>query len=167
MATPATVCRVDGQLVDGYVRTMRRYIGNELLLLPGVTVLVTDEHERILMVNQADRAHWSTVGGAIEPGESPTEAVFREALEETGLTVAIDGLIGVVGGDGYEIEYPNGDRCAYISIVYRAHRVEGTATPDGGEVSECRWVNTEDLPSLDLSPFTRRLLTEVGIIRES
>lgn len=146
---------------------MRRLIGTELLLLPGVTVLVTDDQDRILMVKQTDRAHWSTVGGAIEPGESPTEAVLREALEETGLTIAIDDLVGVVGGEGYEIEYPNGDRCAYISIIYRASILEGTPTPDGGEVSECRWISPEDLASLDLSPFTHRLLAEVGIIRQA
>jgi len=133
-------------------------------MLPGVTVLVTDAAGQILMVEQADRQRWSTVGGAIEPGESPTDAAIREALEETGLQVQIPELVGVVGGEGYEITYPNGDRCAYISIVYRARVVGGTLTPDGQEVLQCRWVQPRDLSTLNLSMFTRNLLTEVGLM---
>lgn len=150
--------------VDGYVQVMRTHIGHALLMLPGVTVLVTDTSGRILMVEQNDLKQWSTVGGAIEPGESPPEAAVREAREETGLTVQIQELIGVAGGKGYEITYSNGDQCAYISIIYRARVTEGTLTPDGSEVVQCRWVDTGDLASLDLSPFTPTLLTEIGLI---
>lgn len=150
--------------VDGYVRTMRRHVGHALLMLPGVTVLVTDERGRILMVEQNDLKKWSTVGGAIEPGESPPEAAIREAREETGLTVQIQELVGVAGGKGYEITYSNGDQCAYISIIYRARVTDGALSPDGSEVAQCRWVATADLASLDLSPFTRTLLTEIGLI---
>jgi len=89
---------------------MRERVGHDLLLLPGVTVLVRDDKDRILMVKQADREEWSTVGGAIEPGESPTEAVLREAWEEVGVRVHDLALAGAVGGEGYEIVYPNGDR---------------------------------------------------------
>ena len=66
--------------------------------------------------------------------------------------------------DGYEIVYPNDDRCAYINIVYRARVVDGIPTPDGQEVSECRWVIPDDLLVLNPSRFTRQLLAEVGII---
>ena len=150
--------------VDGYVKSIRRVIGRRLLLLPGVAVLVTDSDGRILMVEQGDRQCWSTVGGAIEPRESPVDAAVREALEETGLHVEVDSLVGVTGGSGYDITYPNGDECSYVSIVYRAHVIGGTLTPDGHEVVQCRWVHPGDLSALNLSTFTSTLMTEIGII---
>jgi len=149
---------------DGYVNSIRRTIGQSLLLLPGVAVLVTDSDGQILMVEQSDRQCWSTVGGAIEPRESPVDAAVREALEETGLHVDVDSLVGVAGGPGYDITYPNGDECSYVSIVYRAHVIGGTLTPDGREVLACRWVDPRDLGALNLSPFTRNLMTELALI---
>ena len=148
----------------GYVAAMRKHIGSDLLLLPGVSVLVTDDRDRILMVEQADRGEWSTVGGAIEPGESPHHAALREASEEVGLDVELIDLVATVGGPGYEIVYPNGDRCAYVSIVFRAKVTGGDATPDGQEVADCAWVDKQQLNELPLSPFTRRLLTEIGVL---
>jgi len=45
-------------------------------------------------MNYATRA-WTTPGGRVELGESPFAALKREVLEESGLDVVADGLIGV------------------------------------------------------------------------
>ena len=45
-------------------------------------------------MNYATRA-WTTPGGRVEPGESPLAALKREVLEESGLDVVADGLVGV------------------------------------------------------------------------
>ena len=147
-----------------YVQHMRAFVGQQPLLLPAVTVLVTDDDGRILLVVQRDRQEWSTVGGSMEPGESPVEACVREAAEETGLTIEVGELVGVVGGAEYAIEYPNGDVCVYVSSVFRARVIGGELVPDGDEVVECRWVAPQDIAALGLAPFTRRLLTEVGVL---
>lgn len=46
------------------------------------------DDERILLM-QAPWAgnRWSVIGGKVEPGESPEQAVRREVWEETGLTI--------------------------------------------------------------------------------
>lgn len=44
-----------------------------------------------------------TVGGAVDPGESPKEAAIREAREEIGVEVRLGRLIDVVGGPEFEV----------------------------------------------------------------
>jgi 8-oxo-dGTP pyrophosphatase MutT (NUDIX family) len=155
---------MDSSRRQGYVRAMRSKIGHQLLLLPGVTLLVFDEAGRMLMVEQADRKLWSTPGGAIEPGESPRQAAVREAWEETGLTVELTELVDVLGGTGFEMVYPNGDVCAYVSIVFRARVIAGELSADGVEISRCGWIAPEALGDLDLVDFTRTLLSHVGLV---
>ena len=61
----------------------------------GVRVIVLDDENRILMVKHEhpERTVWMVPGGGIEEGESSAQAAVRETLEETGLEIAIRGLI--------------------------------------------------------------------------
>lgn len=62
----------------------------------GVAAAIFDDQGRILCVQQNYRAKlWALPGGAIERGEPPTQALEREAREETGYVVRAGELIGV------------------------------------------------------------------------
>lgn len=146
----------------GYVSDIRELVGGRLLLLPAVSVHVQDDAGRLLLVHQRDRQQWGTVGGAIEPGESPAEAAVREALEETGLHVEVTGPVAALGGPDFEMTYPNGDRCAYLSIVYAARAIGGTLTPDGDEVSHAGWFSRRELVDADISSVSLAVLRATG-----
>ena len=120
---------------------------------------------RLLLVHQVDRQQWGTVGGAVEPGESPTEAAVREAREETGLEVELTGPVAALGGPGFEMTYPNGDECAYISIVFDAQVVGGELVADGVEVSQCAWFTSDALATADIGTVSRSVLLAVGAIQ--
>ena len=147
-----------------YVARMRRLVGHDLLLLPAVSVLIRDHRGQLLMVKQTDRQQWGTVGGAVEPGESPRQAARREVAEETGLTVELGRLVDVYGGPAFETVYPNGDHCAYVLIVFEAKVTGGTARADGDEVVDLRWVQSGDLAALDLTRMSRELLTRLDLL---
>lgn len=46
--------------------------------------------------------HWISVGGAVDPGESPEQAALRELVEETGVVASSDDLTGPL----HQAEYP-------------------------------------------------------------
>ncbi len=61
----------------------------------GSFAVIFDAQQRVLLSHRTDRDAWNLPGGGVEPGEAPWEAVTREVMEETGLEVRIERLIGV------------------------------------------------------------------------
>ncbi|WP_148614922.1 NUDIX domain-containing protein [Nocardioides rubriscoriae] len=64
-------------------------------------VLPVSPDGAVLLLEEQDPArpgerYWGSVGGAVEPGEPPAHAAVRELLEETGIVVAPDRLVGPV-----------------------------------------------------------------------
>jgi 8-oxo-dGTP pyrophosphatase MutT (NUDIX family) len=149
-----------------FIRRLRDLIGNELLVLPSAAVLPRDDSGRVLLVRLIDSGLWATIGGAIEPDESPQEAAFREAEEEAGVQLKLGPILAVLGGPEYRMTYPNGDQTAYVVTVYDASVIGGTVTADGDETSAVEWWDPSDLPHSQMSTLTRALLRDVGISDE-
>jgi 8-oxo-dGTP pyrophosphatase MutT (NUDIX family) len=65
-------------------------------------VLLLDDGDRILLLQDSDLGldpvlhWWVTPGGGVDPGETDAEAAVRELVEETGLVVAEEDLVGPV-----------------------------------------------------------------------
>jgi 8-oxo-dGTP pyrophosphatase MutT (NUDIX family) len=133
-----------------YVASIRERIGSDLLLLPGVTAVIRDG-EQFLLARHAHSGLWSLIGGAVEPGEEPSDAVIREVFEETGARIRIDGIVGAYGGRPMMVEYPNGDRVGYVTTAYEC-RLLDTPHPDMDELLELGWFARDaifDLPRRD------------------
>jgi ADP-ribose pyrophosphatase YjhB (NUDIX family) len=146
-----------------YIKRLRAMVGHELLVIPSAAVLPRDDAGRILLVRVIDTGQWAVIGGAIEPDESPEHAARREAEEEAGVTLDLGPIVAVLGGPEFRITYPNGDRSAYVSIVFDAAVTGGSPRPDGDETSEVRWWEIDHLPYDEMSTFTRALLRDAGI----
>jgi 8-oxo-dGTP pyrophosphatase MutT (NUDIX family) len=149
-----------------FIRRLRDLIGSELLVLPSAAVLPRDDSGRVLLVRLIDTGLWATIGGAIEPDESPQEAALREAEEEAGVQLKLGPILAVLGGPDYRVTYPNGDKTSYVVTVYDARIVGGTLTADGDETSAVEWWDPGELPHVEMGTLTRALLRDVGISDE-
>lgn len=149
--------------IAAYIARLRAAVGHELLLLPSVSVLPSDDAGRVLLVRHAGHdGGWGVLGGAVEVGESPAAAAVREAREEIGAAVRLVRLIDVLGGPEYEVGYPNGDRAAYVTAVYEARIIDGSPVASDGELSGLAWFEPGELSTLRLSVFARALLHATG-----
>jgi ADP-ribose pyrophosphatase YjhB (NUDIX family) len=151
-------------VISDHLRRIRALVGHELLVLPSVAVLPRDDEGRLLLVRLVDTGNWATIGGSVEPDESPADAAVREAAEEAGVAVTLGAVLGVVGGPDFRITYPNGDLTSYVTTVYDARVAGGSPRPDGDETMDVGWWEPVALPLDHMSHFTRSLLAAVEVV---
>jgi len=105
---------------------------------PAIIVLVTDG-ERALLGRQAawPPGRYSTIAGFVEPGESLEDAVAREVLEETGVTVL-------------ESDYHSSQPWPFpasLMIGFTARAAPGALATADEELEDARWFSREDIAS--------------------
>jgi 8-oxo-dGTP pyrophosphatase MutT (NUDIX family) len=145
-----------------YVRDIRSRIGTDFLMLPAVTAVIQDG-DRFLLARHRDSHRWSLIGGGIEPGEQPYDAVRREVSEELGVEATVLGLVGAYGGKALEAVYPNGDRVGYVTVAYRCALPAGAHfTLEAAELVETRWVPKAGVGSLDHHRWIERVLDDAA-----
>ncbi|MHC2219467.1 NUDIX domain-containing protein [Rhizobium leguminosarum] len=120
-------------MMTPYLMELRVLIGNRLLLLPSVAAVIHDHAGNLLLQGKASGEGWSLPAGAIEPGETPQEAIIREVMEETGLTIVPTAVLGVFGGRDFRYTYQNGDQVEYVVTLFKCR-----VAADRGE-----WTDTE------------------------
>jgi mutator protein MutT len=122
--------------ISPYLKNIRQSIGHDLLLVPSVAAVIPNEKGEILVIKRSDDGTWSLPAGAIDPDESPAEAVIREVAEETGLIVEIEQIIGVFGGKDFTWTYPSKDVVQYTVIVFLCRPIGGHLHAADGEAQE-------------------------------
>jgi ADP-ribose pyrophosphatase YjhB (NUDIX family) len=141
-----------------YNRWLRSYVGHQRLLQLRIGGYICDEQGRIMLCRRADVMLWDVPGGTMELGETPAQGLVREVLQETGLLVEAERLIGVYSGPDFEWTYPNGDQAQIVSVFFRARIIEGQLKPSGHENVKIDFFAPKQLPAL--LPRTVRMLQD-------
>jgi 8-oxo-dGTP pyrophosphatase MutT (NUDIX family) len=119
----------------------------------GVVALI-ERGGAILVQRRADDGGWDFLGGALDEDESVLAALHREVHEETGLRLAEATLFGVFSDPTRIIEYPDGNTCRLLSVVFRVEPEPGEPVPSA-ESLELRFVERDELAGLALWPCAR------------
>jgi phosphatase NudJ len=97
---------------------------------------------------------WSIPGGRVEVGESLEQAAIREVFEETGVPIALDGVL--------RIETTPGDQ-ARFRILFTGHPIDDTPPKENADDESLRaaYLTLEEIRALPLRG------AELGVLLES
>ncbi|MBB4981717.1 MULTISPECIES: NUDIX hydrolase [Streptomyces] len=137
-----------------FIRELRATAGHQLLFLPGVSAVVFDDRGRVLLGKRADNGRWALVGGIVDPGEQPADAVVREVFEETAVHCVPERIV-LVETLRKPVVYPNGDICQYMDVAFRCRAVGGEARVNDEESTEVGWFDVDALPEMKRFSYLR------------
>jgi ADP-ribose pyrophosphatase YjhB (NUDIX family) len=123
-------------------------------IVVATTVFVQDESGRVLLIRRTDNGLWALPGGAQDFGEYVAEAAVRETIEEAGVTVEVNDVVGIYTNPHHVVEYSDGEVRQQFSICFRATYVSGEPKTSD-ESSEVRWVAVDELDSLPIHASMR------------
>jgi ADP-ribose pyrophosphatase YjhB (NUDIX family) len=109
------------------------------------------DRDELLLVREANDGGWTLPGGWADVGETPRTAIEREVLEEAGLEVTVNCLVGVY--DANRVEDALSLFHAY-KLVFLCDRKSGDLSPSI-ETTEVGFFPVDDLPQ----PFSSHRTT--------
>jgi 8-oxo-dGTP diphosphatase len=126
----------------------------------GVGAVVLDG-SRVLLIRRGHaplKGQWSLPGGGVETGETLEQAIAREVLEDTGLTIEVGPMVEVLDrisrdADG-RVEY-------HFVLIDFVCRPGGGILRGASDAEDAAWVEIRDLARYDVAAVT------VGVIQKA
>ena len=130
-------------------------------------IVLLDPENRVLLFRYQLPAPWSaqgwlTPGGAMEPGESPADAVVREIKEEIGLTLTPVEVGRPIAFDSGQWEH-GGTTFASVNWYFFARAATPHVDLSGQEDSERRGLIEHRWWDITTLPATRDIIRPVGL----
>lgn len=122
-----------------------------------VSEVILSKGPRVLMVKAVrgfSKGHWNIPGGFMDYGESPEVGVEREAEEEIGVDIALDGLLNV-----YVSGFP-GKPAYTLGFVYKGHVSSEEFRLKSDEIENVAWFTVDKALTLTRNPFAKWGLCE-------
>jgi len=122
-----------------------------------------DDTGRLLLVRASPRltvrGHWFLPGGGVQHGEDPESSLRREILEESGLTVVLGPLLGVLS-DVRGI--PDDVSLHTVRLIYRVESWEGTLRPEADGTSDAvDWFTLDEVGTMPLAPYVGTVVDQL------
>ena len=126
----------------------------------GVGAVVLDG-DRVLLIKRGHaplKGQWSLPGGGVEIGETLEQAIAREVLEETGLTVDVGPIVEVLDRISRDMDGRVEHHFVLVDFVCRPN---GGVLRGASDAEDAAWVAIPDLAGYDVAPVT------VGVIHKA
>ena len=101
------------------------------------------------------KGEWSLPGGIVELGESLVDAVKREVLEETGLTVVAGPIVETF--DRVHRDADGRIRYHFVIVDYLCQSAQGEAVA-GSDADAVAWAAAEEIDGYGINPHTAEVI---------
>jgi mutator protein MutT len=130
------------RMVEGRLRPVCRECSTVAYLDPKLAVAVVLQQDGKVLLgkrgpNTRAAGKWSFPAGFVERGEVVEAAAIREVQEETGYTIALGPLIGLLSSEGETV----------VLAVYTGTIISGAEDP-ADDLTQLGWFSPEALPEL-------------------
>ena len=116
--------------------------------------IIRNETGEVLLAKRSEpelsEAHnkWEFIGGGIDFGESPEQALKREAKEEAGVDIEVMGLLPKVFSGIQNLD--NGDKLQVLILSYECKIIGGELKPNlAEEVTALKFVPLDEVANYD------------------
>jgi len=122
-------------------------------------VLFDANREKILLTRRVDNGQWCLPSGGVEPGESVTEACFRETLEETGLKVRVKRLTSIFSSPDRLVIYSDGNQFQIITLNFEVCKVGGKAGLSD-ETTDIGFYSLAEIETMDILTHHKQFISD-------
>jgi 8-oxo-dGTP diphosphatase len=126
-------------------------------------IITAEDHVLLSLLNRGPNAgKWTLIGGGIEFGESPKEALKREIKEEAGVEVNTDPQLLEIFS--YRHTFKEEDVSTEIHFIAIVHRLElqkmlaCKVDGDGQSSDGTRWFKISEIKDEELNPTAKKAL---------
>lgn len=123
--------------------------------LPSVHGAIINENKHILLHRREDHGFWALPGGKIKLGESIVACLKRELLEETGLKVSIERLVGIYSAPDYLLSVKNAVYQPFL-VVFLCQVNKG-ALKQTTESVNYTWLSPENIKTYRAFPLVKEI----------
>jgi len=124
--------------------------------------ITAEQHVLLSLLNRGpNRGKWTLVGGKIEWGETPKQALLREIEEEAGLELDVNPVL-------IDVFSHQVDQMHLIGIIHRIELpkiVECRSDGDGLSSDGTKWFLISELNQAELNPSVLKVLHLLNYIR--
>lgn len=133
------------EISDPNTSSEKRHPSGSACFRVSVSALIFHEG-KVLLAHRRDIDWWNLPGGGLEEGETVDEALRREVLEETGLEVEVEQLVGVYSKPLKQ----------EVVLAFRCQVLNGNPH-ETEEARECRYFAPDALPPNTLPKHRQRV----------
>jgi 8-oxo-dGTP diphosphatase len=135
--------------------------------------ITAEDHVLLSLLNRGpNRGKWTLIGGGIEFGESPLNALMREIEEEAGIRTTVKPVLLEVFSHDYLLKDTDGTikHMHFIGVVHTLklpkmlpNKLDG----DGSSSDGTRWFPLATLHLQDLNPSVHKVLKQLKTPKDS
>ena len=119
-------------------------------------ILIEDDRVLLIEHTKNDRSYWLLPGGGVDWGESIEEAIKREFLEETNLTVEIENFLFIS-----ETLAPDNTKHV-INLYFRVNRISGDMLlGEESILSDLKFFTLEEIEKIKIYPNINDILKKI------